>query len=62
MSDQIFIVILEDRHTDPEISVHRSRSAADRRFAKHMADYGTRYKWHERSHRTLSGMAALREH
>jgi hypothetical protein len=44
----IFIVVCEDRHTDPKISVHRTRAGADRHVAAFMAEYrDDGYQWEE---------------
>lgn len=44
----IYIVVCEDRHTDPKISVHRTRESADRRVAAFMAEYqDAGYEWTE---------------
>lgn len=43
----IYIVVCEDRRTDPEISVHRTPAGADARFEEHMSDYGNDYEWTE---------------
>lgn len=48
MKGTVYIVILHDRHTDPEISVHRTLEGANARFAEHQAAYASDgYTWSE---------------
>lgn len=44
---KIFIVVCNDRHTDPAMSAHRTRDGADRRIEDFKADYGNEYSWTE---------------
>jgi hypothetical protein len=46
-ADNVFIVVLEDRHTDPVISVHRTKAGAENRVKEHKKAYRRRYKWGE---------------
>lgn len=47
---RVFVVVLEDRHIDPVITVHRTRAAADRKFDEHKASYGDHYQWSPEEH------------
>lgn len=54
-SDNVFLVVCEDRHTDPEISIHRSRDSADARIEEFKTGYGDRYRWTEKDYGRSSG-------
>ncbi len=43
----VFVVVLEDRHVDDEITVHRTRAAANARVAAIKKSYN-RYAWTDR--------------
>lgn len=43
---EVFVVTLEDRHADPDVSVHLTRAGADARFEEHKAAYGDKlWEW-----------------
>lgn len=42
---EVFIVVLEDHHADPIISVHQTRAGADARFDEHKARYHDQHEW-----------------
>jgi hypothetical protein len=39
MTDEVFIVVLTDRHTDDDISVHRTKESAEAQVTKHRKLY-----------------------
>lgn len=42
----MFVVVLEDRHVDPVLSLHLTRAGADARIEEHKASYEERrYTW-----------------
>ena len=44
----LFVVVREDRHLDPEISVHSTRALADAAVDEFITRYATdRYEWEE---------------
>lgn len=53
MSTPLFVVVREDRHFDPEITVHSTRELADAAIEEFKARYtaaGDRYTWEEQTY------------
>lgn len=51
IGQQVFLVVLYDRHSDTGISVHLTREGADDAIAEFQALYADRnYTWHERNY------------
>ncbi len=44
----VYLVILQDRHTDDTITVHLTRAGADETITRIVAGYGDRNEWHEK--------------
>lgn len=57
----VYVVVAEDRHCDPTISVHLTREGADERVEKHKAQDAKRYEdieWSEEPRGQVIGAAS----